>query len=215
MKSARTVLLLITLMAAATAPAAAQVFGQFADAGPAAEGEGAVFMLAGSGAFRTGVSTRFNISRISDFGLQLGIDRVSGESFFGGGFDLRLMLFEGNAGLPLSLSLDASVGGLDSGDVRRFLFGFGVLASAAIETASGRSIEPYASFIVDLEQIDGVSPPASGDGCYTCSRERGETETGTEFRAGAKVPLTADTQVLLELGLDGEARFGAAFNVVF
>ena len=38
-------------------------------------------MLAGNKAFRAGVGARFNMSRASDFGLQLGIDRSCGETF--------------------------------------------------------------------------------------------------------------------------------------
>lgn len=216
MKIAKAIALLWVIVSAANGPSAAQVFGQLAGCGPAAEGEGALFMLAGNGAFRTGASGRFNVSGMSDFGIQLGIDRVAGESFFGGGVDFRLVVLKSRAELPLSLALDASLGGLDSGDVRRFLFGFGICAGGMVKTASWRTIEPYCSFIVGLEQIDGRSPESADPGeCYTCSRESGENETYTEFRAGVEIPLTHDTQVLFEMGLEDEARFGAAFNVVF
>lgn len=206
---------LLIILVSVGSPLAAQVFGQFAGAGAAAEGEGSVFMLAGNEAFRTGLSARFNISRISDFGVQLGLDRVSGESFFGGGFDLKLVFFESRPELPINLALDASFGGLDSGDVRRLHFGFGVLSSGVIRPATTGSIEPYLSFIVDVEQIDGVSSPGDDGECYACANGGDETDTDTIVRAGAKISLSQDSQIIVEAGLNDRARFGAAFNLVF
>jgi hypothetical protein len=167
-------------------------------------------MLAGNDAFRTGVSVRFNISRRTDFGLQLGLDRACKESLLGGGIDFKLVIIEDTKKFPLNLALNASFGGLDSEDLRRFLFGFGILASGVIEPPSMRAIEPYLSFIVDVERSDGAS--FSND-CL-CPHDD-KTETDALIRAGVRVSISDETQVMFETGLNGTALFGAAFNIIF
>jgi hypothetical protein len=192
----------------------AQTLGQFGGAGAGPDGEGNVFMLAGNEAFRSGLSVRFNVSRMSDFGVQVGIDRACEESFFGGGADFKLVLLEKSARLPANLALDVSFGRLDSHALGRFLFDFGILASGVITTASRREIEPYLSFIVDVEQIDRKERTAATAACL-CSGDDDETVTDTLVRAGVKIPVSNDAQIILEAGLDGRALFGAAFNIVF
>jgi hypothetical protein len=201
---------LLIMVFSAASSLNAQTFGQFTTAGTAAEGEGAVFMLAGNDVFRTGASARFNISRFSDFGVQLGLDRVCEESSFGGGVDCKLILLEDTEKLPLNLALDASFGGLDSDSARRFLFGFGVLASGVITPVSVNTVEPYVSFIVDVEHRDRKS---SSNSCL-CAQDS-ETDTDTLVRAGVRLTITEETQVMIEVGLNGTALFGAAFNVIF
>lgn len=202
--------LLIVLCSAASS-LHAQTFGQFTTAGSAAEGEGCVFMLAGNDAFRAGAGARFNVSRSSDFGVQLGVDRACEESSFGGGVDFKLILLEHRKELPLNLALDASLGGLDSDNMRRFVFGFGILASGIITPVSLNAIEPYLSFIVDVENRDRKSA-AQGK---LCAHGSGST-TDTLVRAGVRLTVTDETQVMIEAGFDGGTPlFGAAFNVIF
>jgi hypothetical protein len=205
---------LMILLCSLLANAQAQTFGQFTAAGAAADGEGSVFMLAGNNAFRTGLSARFNLSSVSDFGIQLGVDRACEESFFGGGIDLKVVLLESRADLPVSLALDASFGSLTSDAVGRFLFGFGILASGRIETRPARAIEPYLSFIVEVEQIDERRRNAETRECL-CPGNDDSTETATLVRAGVKIPMSHDTQLLIEAGINRRTLFGAAFNVVF
>jgi hypothetical protein len=215
MNMRRTVpVLLILLLSSMHGGLMAQTLGQFGGAGAAPDGEGTVFMLAGNDAFRTGLGARFNISKMSDFGFQLGVDRTCEESFFGGGIDLKVVLLESRAELPINLALDASLGSLTSDAVGRFLFGLGILASGRIETHSMRVIEPYFSFIVLIEQIDEKNDDAAATECL-CSANDDTTESDTIFRAGVKIPMSNDAQLLIEAGIDGRTLVGAAFNIVF
>jgi hypothetical protein len=203
------------LLCAAATSLTAQTLGQFAGAGAAADGEGSVFMLAGNGAFRTGVSTRFNISGVSDFGLQLGLDRsLGGESFFGGGIDFKIVILEDTERLPVNLALDASFGSLTSGDAGRFLFGLGILASGRIAAGAGREIEPYCSLVADIERIDikGGSPSLAD--CL-CPGSDDETDARAIGRIGVKIPVSSGAQILVEADIQRRPLFGAGFNIVF
>lgn len=209
-----TIPVFLMLLFSAPGSLTAQTLAQLGGAGASPEGEGNVFMLAGNEAFRTGLSARFNISRMSDFGLQVGIDRACDENFFGGGIDFKLVLLESRAELPIGLALDASLGSLSSKAVRRFLFGFGILASGVIKTDSRRSIEPYLSFIVDVEQLDWKHKNEAAPACL-CPGNDEETVTDTLVRAGVKMPVSNDAQIIIEAGLNGRTLIGAAFNIVF
>jgi hypothetical protein len=192
----------------------AQTLGQFALASAAADGEGSVFMLAGNDAFRTGASARFNISGVSDFGLQLGLDRSCGESFFVGGIDFKIVILEDTPRLPLNLALDASFGDLTSGAAGRLRFGFGILASGRIASAAGRAIEPYCSLIADIEKIDMKSGGAAVADCL-CPGSNGETDERAFARAGVKIPVSNESQIFIEASFERQSLFGAGFNIIF
>jgi len=192
----------------------AQTFGQFAGASAAADGEGSVFMLAGNEAFRTGVGARFNISRVSDFGLQLGLDRSCGESFFGGGMDVKIVILERTPRLPMNIALDAALGGLTSDAAGRLIFDFGILASGQIAAGAGRTIEPYCSLIARIEEIDVKSGSAELTDCL-CSGSNDETDARALVRVGVKIPVSNDAQLLIEADFDRPFLFGAGINIIF
>jgi hypothetical protein len=214
MKMMKALPILLIFLCSTCASLSAQTLGQFSSASAATDGEGSVFMLAGNDAFRTGVSTRFNISRVSDFGLQLGLDRSCGESFFGGGIDFKIVLLEGTARLPVNLALDASFGSLSSNAAGRFRFGFGILASVRMAAGSGRAIEPYGSLVADIEQVDMKHGSAALESCL-CPGSNDETDARALVRAGVKIPVSNGAQLLVEVDFDRPTLFGAAFNIVF
>jgi hypothetical protein len=214
MKMKKGLPILLILLGTACTSLSAQTLGQFAGASAAADGEGSVFMLAGNDAFRTGVSTRFNISRVSDFGLQLGLDRSCSESFFGGGIDFKIVILESTARLPVNLALDASFGSLTSGAAGRFHFGFGILASGRIASGAGRAIEPYCSLIADIEQIDMKHGSTTVADCL-CPGSTDEIDAGALVRVGVKIPVSNEAQLLIEANLDRTSLFGAGFNIIF
>lgn len=205
--------ILILLSTTCTSPTA-QTFGQFTGASAAADGEGSVFMLAGNNTFRTAVAARFNISRISDFGIQLGLDRSCDESFFGGGIDFKIVLLQSAARFPVNLALDASFGSLTSGAAGRFRFDFGILASGLIATGAGRSIEPYCSLVAGIEQIDMKSGSAAVADCL-CPGSSDETDSRALVRAGVKIPVSNEAQIFIEADFDRSTLFGAGFNLIF
>jgi hypothetical protein len=214
MKGNKVLPILLILLGAASASLSAQTLGQFAGASAAADGEGSVFMLAGNDAFRTGVSTRFNISRVSDFGLQLGLDRSCGESFFGGGIDLKIVILESAARFPVNLALDASFGSLNAAAAGRFRFGFGILASGRIASGARRAIEPYCSLIAEIEQIDMKHGSAALERCLSPG-SNDETDARALVRAGVKIPVSDEAQILIEADLGRSSLFGAGFNIIF
>jgi hypothetical protein len=171
-------------------------------------------MLAGNDAFRTGVSARFNISSASDFGIQIGLDRTCGESFFGGGVDFKIVILEGTARLPVSLSLDASFGDLTAGAAGRFRFGFGVLASGRIAAGGRRAIEPYCSVVGNIDQVDMKNGGASVADCL-CVKPGDETDARAFARAGVKIPISNDSQIFIEASFERESLFGAGYNIIF
>lgn len=214
MNMRRAVPVFLMLLFSAPSSLPAQTLAQFGGAGAAPDGEGNVFMLAGNEAFRTGLSARFNISRMSDFGLQIGIDRACDESFFGGGIDFKLVLLESRAELPVNLALDASFGSLNSDALGRILFGFGILASGRITTDSRRAIEPYLSLIVDVEQLERKHKSDRAITCL-CPGNDDDTVTDTLVRTGVKLPVSNEAQIIIEAELNGRALIGVAFNLVF
>jgi len=215
MRKVETIIVLSVILLSFAGTSIAQTFGTLMGGGASSDGEGSVFLLAGNDAFRTGIAARFNITRVADFGIQLGLDRVCETSFWGGGGDLKLVLLESRKNLPLNLALDASLGKLDSRDVKQFLFAFGILASGIIETSQWRTVEPYLSFLVLVKQVDRDA--ARGSSLESCLCPTGEDDTDAEtlVRAGVKLSLTRETQLLLETELGDHALFGAGFNVVF
>jgi hypothetical protein len=193
----------------------AQTLGQFGGAGPAPDGEGSVFMLAGDDAFRTGIAARFNLSSASDFGIQVGVDRTCNATFYGGGIDVKVVLLASSAELPLNLALDASLGTLNASEAGRLLFDFGILASGVIRTRSSRTIEPYLSFVVDLERIDRKRHPRLESGCLCSDGDDDSSSTCSLLRGGVVIPVSGQSQIIVEGSVHSPTLIGAAFNVVF
>jgi len=214
MLKTRLALSLLIALSAAFTGARAQTLAQFGGASASAEGEGAVFMLAGTDAFRAGVAARFNIARVSDFGLQFGIDRSCEETFYGGGVDLKIVVLEATARLPINVALDAAVGELTNDAAGRFIFDFGILASGSIPIGGGRSIEPYGSLLARVQELDLKSGSDELGACL-CPDAKDGTDAGALARLGVKIPVSRDSQILIEADFHRTTLFGAAFNIIF
>lgn len=214
MLTTRIISALLIALSIASASAHAQTLGQFGGASASADGEGAVFMLAGNEAFRAGVGARFNIARVSDFGVQLGVDRDCDETFYGGGVDLKIVVLERTPRLPIDVALDASVGDLMNDSAGRFIFDFGILVSGAIPAGKGRSIEPYGSLVARIQELDMKSGEDALADCLCPDAEDG-TDAGAFARVGVKIPVSRDSQILIEADLRRTTLFGAAFNIIF
>lgn len=196
-------------------PARGQVLAQLTTAAVASEGEGALFMLAGNDAFRTGAAARFRLARVADLGVQLGLDGACGESFFGGGLDVKLAILERSDRLPLGIAVDAAGGWLESADHARYSLDVGVLVSGAVGRTRAGSLEPFLTLALDVERIEDADEGArAADGC-PCSWIDHETDTSFFVRAGVKIPLSRDGSLLVETALDGRDLIGAGFNLVF
>ncbi len=207
-------MLLLIALCAASAPARGQMLAQLGGASASADGEGSVFMLAGNDAFRTGVTARFNLARVSDFGVQIGIDRSCEETFYGGGVDLKIIVLERAPRLPIDVALDASVGSLMNDSGGRFIFDFGILVSGAIPLASGRSIEPYGALLARVEELDAQSGEEVLADCI-CPDAKDGTDAGVLARVGLKIPVSKTGQLLVEADFERTVLFGVAYNIIF
>lgn len=205
----------IILMSIVSFPGAAnaQLFGQYTTAVPSPEGEGGLFVSAGDGTFRVGPMARFMINGRMDIGFQLGFDRYSGHNSYGAGADLKYYILGEDTTLPVDLAVDLSLGHLRSGDFSRTFFELGMLASGMLNADTELPVEPYGSvgiistYLHDDEACAGPDP--------LCGYGGNGSETDVVIRGGAKLYLSSEYQVLLELSVDDEISFGGAFNVVF
>ncbi len=211
----KNVLILSAAIALGASGARGQSLAQLTTAAPSSDGEGAIFMLAGNDAFRTGAVLRFRLSRSSDVGFELGLDRLEGRSSIGGGVDVKLALLESREDVPLALALDLSGGLLDSDERSRFELALGVLASGAFAGSSGRAIEPYLSFVVAArryeQKIEIICDPPGA----VCPVEDEKTKADGIVRAGVKIAVSKDSQLLAEISFDERTLIGGAFNLVF
>lgn len=173
-------------------------------------------MLAGNDAFRAGAGGRFRLARVADLGVQLGLDRFCGESFFGGGLDVKLAILERSDRLPIGIALDAAGGWLESDDHARYSLDFGVLVSGAIGRTQAGPLEPYVTLAIDVERLDDreTKAPASADDC-PCSWTDHRDDASFFVRAGVRVPVSRDGSLFVEASLDGRDLVGAGFNLVF
>jgi hypothetical protein len=207
--------LAFVLAGGATQGLHAQTLAQLTPASVSSEGEGCVFMLAGENAFLTGFSARFNLTGISDLGVQCGLDRICQQSLFGAGVDVKVVMLQSREHLPINLALDGSFGGLEKTDLNQLDLGFAILASGVIETSPERVIEPYLSFVVlgKITNKDGFTGHAAG-GC-DCPLNEHHHEAQALVRAGVRFPLTKDTQLLVETRISDRILVGGAINVIF
>lgn len=212
----------LTLFSAALALAAAALFscagaqtlGTYSTAAIASDGEGGVFMSGGKDQFRTGLFSRFRMSARADIGFQGGFDRLKGTNAWGAGADVKIYVVGEGSTLPLDLALDMSLGHLRSEHTGMTILGIGVLASGRLQADTRFPVDPYASlglyntfFHRENECGSTVPPDFCGD--------NSNSDTEVVVRAGAKLYLDSERQILAEIKLDGSFSIGAAFNIVF
>jgi hypothetical protein len=210
----RAVLASIFLVLALPCGASAQTMVAMTTAAASAEGEGGLYMIAGSDALRTGVISRFLLARNVDMGLQFAFDRYEDRSFLGGGVDFKVHIPIPTSDVPIYFALDAGAGVLEGSDRRRIFLAPGFIVSGRVET-SGRSVlEPYMGFyaLFTRRTWKKECEPEYGPGCQHW--EKSFFGEGM-LRLGARIPIRSDFHILLEMNVNGETMFGAGVNVVF
>ncbi len=198
------------------AAAGAQVFGSFTSAAIASEGEGGIFVMSGSNTFRAGVMSRYLITRRTDVGIQLGLDQRCEKNTYGGSLDLKLYIIGSESTIPLDLSVTGSVAHLRSDSYARNIFGIGFIVSGLLRSSGELRFEPYAS--INLMNTHFGKRPLCGTAprkCWPCREDDWNTDTDTVLRAGFKLPVTNDMQLLAEVELNDDTAFGAALNIIF
>jgi hypothetical protein len=209
----RWVFLFILSVIFAPPAAEAQTLATMTTGSVSGEGEGGLFMLAGTNVSRLGIMSRFALSRNVDMGVQLAFDRYEDKGFFGGGIDLKFELPIDAADLPMHIALDLGIGDLESSERRRSFLEAGCIVSGVVESSNRTILEPYAGIYV-LTTRSGWKDDCTAAGTSGCW-EGTRSETDALLRGGARILLRDDLQILVEMNLDGEAMFGAGINVVF
>jgi hypothetical protein len=180
-----------------------------------AEGEGGLFMIAGSDAMRTGVLSRFLLSTNFDMGLQLVFDRYEEKSFLGFGVDFKFHIPAVASTAPIDIAFDAGAGLLESSDRRRIFLAPGIIVSGRIETSERTVLTPYmglyALFTRRTWKIDNCEAEY-GRGCQSWEKS---FYAEAMLRAGVMIPLREDFQILVEMNVNGEIMFGAGLNLIF
>ena len=209
----KTVILLFAL-AIMTAPFAArtQTLATMTTGAVASDGEGGIFVLAGTDVSRYGINMRFAIDEYFDMGIQLAFDRLDARSFFGGGIDVKYHLPIETSDLPIHVALDAGIGDLESNDWRRIFLEAGFIVSGVIQSANRDVFEPYAGIYVMTTRGDWKGACDAGDsGCWDGAR----SDTDAVLRGGLRAHVTDDFQILVELNVNGDTMFGAGVNLIF
>ncbi|MCK4539253.1 MAG: hypothetical protein KAV42_10700 [Candidatus Krumholzibacteria bacterium] len=202
-------ILIATVFAAA--PCSAQTLGQYTTAVIAPDGEGGCFISTGKDEFRLGIMARFRMFSKGDLGFQVGFDRLTGENSLGVATDVKIYLLDPDSTFPVDLAADISLGHFQDNALGRTVAGLSLITSGTLAADTKIPIEPYASigfysiFFTDREEC----PPGAVD----CDDDNNDMET--VLRAGVKLVLTDEYQVLFEVKLDGNTTLGAAINVVF
>jgi hypothetical protein len=208
----RAVALIVLIVLGAHPAARAQTLATLTTGSVASEGEGGLFVLAGTNVSRFGLTSRFALSMNVDIGIQIAFDRYSETSFFGGGLDLKYELPIDTADLPIHVAFDAGIGDLESSDRRRFFLEAGCIVSGLVQSSDRTILEPYAGIYVLTTRLSWKKEcaPYTG-GCW----EGTKSETDAVLRGGVRVPLSEDFQILVEMNVNGETMFGAGVNLIF
>ena len=198
------------------APAHSQIFGQYTTAAIASLGEGAVFVAAGDARFRTGLATRFLITKRSDLGLQLGYARAEQVDNYGLSADYKFYIINEDPSTPLDLSADISLGWLGGSGYNRGIVTATFMVSGMIDPEARIRFEPYGSVGFIGQYFFGKgSCEEFRPGAWPCEDDDWSADSNLLLRGGSKIWFTDDYQLYVELDYDGKAALGAAINVVF
>ena len=207
-------ILTVVTIAVLALPAAAlsQTLATMTTGAVSSDGEGGIFMLAGTDVTRAGLHSRFALATDVDLGIQLAFDRLDERSFFGGGIDVKYRLPVTRADLPIDIALDAGLGDLESSEIRRFFLEVGCIVSGVVESADREILEPYAGIYVMTTRRDWKEECGMDErGCWNGTR----SDTDAVLRGGIRAHITEDFQILVELNVNGVTTFGAGVNLVF
>jgi len=190
------------ILAGVASVGTAQVFYSYPGA-PIIQGQnaasGATIAFGDNDLFRLLGYLRFNISDVSDFGVELVLDNSdlgpNDDWRFGGAVDFKYLIIPKDSDLPFDLAFNAGFGFQTGNDVDNINIPVGGLISRPLELNNGRLVVPYGGVYVIIQRVswDGVpGVPRSGGS---------DTDADVELRAGAV------------LHLNDNVGFGAGFHI--
>jgi opacity protein-like surface antigen len=191
-----------------SAPAGAQVFGQFHPAHPLRGGNNlwGAYLLLGDRVDDIGVlgQVRFASSPKFDWGLQLGF---ADDAVLLGG-DIRPTLKSADDEFPIDLAFDGAVGLTIGDNVTLLELQPALLYSHRFPLDSGGAISPYGSLGIDFQHlsIDNDGPGEDFD----------DSETDVVARFGMEWEATRSFSIIGEFGVGGGRDvFATGINVLF
>jgi hypothetical protein len=208
-------ILMMVAILAAPCGLGAQTMATMTTASISAEGEGGLFMMAGSEVFRAGILSRFLLSTDFDMGLQVVFDRYEEKGFIGLGFDLKFRIPVTTSTTPIDIALDAGAGVLEASDRRRIFLAPGVLVSGRAVTAGETILEPYLGLYALFTKRSWKDGRCETDSGPSCQGWEDQFKGEAMLRAGMKIPLRKDFQLLVEMNVNSDVMFGAGVNIVF
>lgn len=129
---------------------------------------------------------RFNISEVSDLGVELVLDNSDfgpGNDWrFGGALDFKYQIIPKNNDLPFDLAFNTGFGFETGNDYSNVNVPIGGLISRPLELNNGRTVVPYGGVYVIIQRV-------SFDGGPGDFRGGSDTDVDVELRAGAAFHL--------------------------
>jgi len=189
-----------------TAPASAQVFGQFHPAHPLRDGNNmwGAYLMFGDRVDDVGIlgQVRFASSSSFDWGLQFGFADGPGDGGILLGGDIRPSIKHADSEFPLDLAFDGAVG-LTIGDGYTLLeLQPALLFSHRFPLDDGGALSPYGSVGVDFQNVD-------------YDEADGNTETDIVARFGLEWEATRKFGIIGEFGVGDLDVFALGINAGF
>jgi hypothetical protein len=204
--------LALAILALGAPNATAQVFYAYPLARPVTDQSPSLGLFAGFGddLIRLGGFGRFNVTPVSDLGVEVVYDNEdvegSGEDigYWGAGADGKYALLSATEDVPLDVSLQLGAGFEARSDYLRLLVPFGGMASHDFVVGGDRTIVPFGGvyFVVDHVSIDG------GPGAADFS----DTDFDVELRVGASAEIISRGSVFASLHAGHGTMFLLGFN---
>jgi hypothetical protein len=201
--------LIATLLVAGAARA--QVFYQYPGAPVVSDTEPALGFTAGIGddLLRLVGYGRFNVSEVSDLGLELVLDHWD-PSFgddgwrIGAGADFRYAIVPANTNLPFDLSLDGGLGLQTGSDITSFNIPVGAVISRPLELQNGRILTPYGGLYLLFSHISVDTPPGAPD--YD------DSDFDVELRLGTSLEIVGGVSGFVSAHVGNEEKLFLGLN---
>jgi hypothetical protein len=190
--------------------ATAQVYQPYWNARAVSDDSPALGAVVGFGddMFRLAGHARFNMTSMSDLGLEIVFDNVEDEigddsQFFGGGLDYKYTVVGEGERLPFDLAAQACAGMEWGDDVRTLTVPFGFLGSKSIAVDDGgRMVTPYLGFYFIIDHVTVDVP--GGDSS--------DTDVDAEIRFGSAFQVVGQTHAYAGLNIGAGTMFFLGFT---
>lgn len=209
----------IAALAVMTSAAGAQVYYLYPGAPVVKSDQPVIGSTIGIGddLFRILGYARFNISDVTDLGLELVLDHVdrgvgldSNDGWrFGVGADFKYSVVPRNTSLPFDLSVNAGLGFESGLDYTNIDVPIGGVVSRPIELNNGRVIAPYGGLYVVISHVSFDIDPLPA---YR-HVDNDDTEVDVELRAGTKLQINDTSFVFATLHVGNETMLFLGLDV--